>query len=114
MADHTRDINAACSMRFSPDEKHLFVGNAGEETISIYSRDPETGLLEQLCCLPVSGEYPKDIAVFPDNKHIAVMNHESGNITFFSVDYEKGLLVMCAKEILCNQPNCCAIVRVAP
>ena len=65
-------------------------------------------------CAPVSGEYPKDIAVFPDNKHIAVMNHESGNITFFAVDYEKGLLVMCAKELKCNQPNSCAIVRVAP
>ncbi len=103
---------AACSMRFSPDETHLFCGNAGDETVSVFNRDPETGMLELLCSLPISGEYPKDIAVFPDGKHIASLNHESGTITFFTVDYEKGLLVMCAKELKCNQPNCCAIVRV--
>ncbi len=104
---------AACAMRFSVDEKHLFCSNAGDETISVYKRDEESGLLTQICCLPISGEYPKDIAVFPDDKHIASINHESGTITFFTVDYEKGLLVMCAKEVRCNEPNCCAIVKVS-
>lgn len=103
---------AACCMRFSSDERYLFCGNAGDETVSVYRRDPETGLLEMLCCLPISGEYPKDVAVFPDDQHIAAINHQSGSITFFKVDYEKGLLVMSAKEIKCNEPNCCVIVKV--
>ena len=94
---------AACALRFSPDEKHMFCGNAGDETVSVYNRDPETGLLTQICCLPISGEYPKDIAVFPDDKHIACINHGSGTITFFKVDY----------EIKCNEPNSCAIVKVS-
>jgi 6-phosphogluconolactonase len=114
MGPKHKQIAAACCMRFSADQQYLYCGNAGDETVSVFKRDAETGMLTLLCSLPVSGEYPKDIAVFPDNRHIAVMNHESGNITFFSVDYEKGLLVMCAKELRCNQPNCCAIVRVAP
>ena len=114
MGPKGKKIAAACCMRFSEDQQYVYCGNAGDETVSIFRRNAETGMLELLCSLPPSGEYPKDIAVFPDNKHIAVMNHESGNITFFAVDYEKGLLVMCAKEIKCNQPNCCAIVRVAP
>ncbi len=114
MGPKHKQIAAACCMRFSEDEQYMYCGNAGDETVSIFKRDKETGMLELLCSLPVSGEYPKDIAVFPDNQHIAVMNHESGNITFFRVDYEKGLLVMCAKEIKCNQPNSCVIVRVAP
>ena len=104
---------AACALRFSPDEKHMFCGNAGDETVSVYNRDPETGLLTQICCLPISGEYPKDIAVFPDDKHIACINHGSGTITFFKVDYEKGLLIMSANEIKCNEPNSCAIVKVS-
>ena len=104
---------AACALRFSPDEKHMFCGNAGDETVSVYNRDPETGLLTQICCLPISGEYPKDIAVFPDDRHIACINHGSGTITFFKVDYEKGLLIMSANEIKCNEPNSCAIVKVS-
>lgn len=105
-------LTAACSMRFSNDETHMFCGNAGDNTITVYDRDKETGLLEYLCCLPISGSYPKDICVFPDDKHIAAVNHESGSITFFTVDYEKKLLVMNGKEIKVNEPNSCVIVKV--
>lgn len=105
-------LAAACSMRLSADEKYLYCGNAGDEVISIYTRDGETGLLALICSLPVSGEYPKDIAVFPDNQHIASINHETGTITFFKVDYEKGLMVMSGKEIKVDEPNCCAVVKI--
>jgi 6-phosphogluconolactonase len=105
-------LTAACSMRLSNDEKHLFCGNAGDNTVTVYKRSHKTGLLEFLCCLPISGSYPKDICVFPDDKHIAAVNHENGSITFFTVDYAKGLLVMNGKEIHVNEPNSCAIVKV--
>lgn len=105
-------LTAACSMRLSPDERYLYCGNAGDETISVYERDKETGLLKQLCCLPISGEYPKDIAVFPDDQHIASINHETGSITFFKVDYEKGLLVMSCKQVNVDEPNSCVFVHV--
>lgn len=106
-------LTAACSIRFSSDQAYVFCGNAGDETVSVYKRDAETGLLTQICCLPISGEYPKDIAVFPDDQHIACINHESNSITFFKVDYEKGLLIMSSSEIRCNEPNCCALVKVS-
>ncbi len=106
-------LTAACSIRFSPDEKHLFCGNAGDNTVTIYNRDTKTGLLEHLCSLPVSGGYPKDICVFPDDKHLASFNHEDGSITFFTIDYDKGLIIMNGKEIRVNEPNCCALVKVS-
>ncbi len=105
-------MTAACAMRLSQDQKYLYCSNAGENTVSVFSRDEKTGLLTRLCCLPISGEYPKDIAVFPDNRHIASINHESGTITFFAVDYEKKLLVMSGRSIPVNEPNCCAIVKI--
>ena len=105
-------LTAACAIRFSSDEKHLFCSNAGDDTVSIYKRDEETGLLELICCLPISGEYPKDIAIFPDDQHIASLNHETGSITFFHIDYEKGLLVGSANPVRVDEPNCCAIVKV--
>lgn len=105
-------LTAACAMRFSPDQKHMFCSNAGDETVAMYERNPETGILTMQCCLPISGEYPKDITVFPDDRHLAAVNHESGTLTFFSIDYEKGLLIMSANEIKCNEPNCCVMVKV--
>lgn len=106
------NLTAACAMRLSPDEKYVYCTNAGENTVSIYARDEETGFLTMICCLPISGEYPKDVAVFPDQKHIASVNHDSGTISFFEVDYEKGLLVMCGRSVTVNEPNCCAIARI--
>ncbi|MDO5416046.1 MAG: lactonase family protein [Lachnospiraceae bacterium] len=106
------ELTAACAMRLSPDNRYLYCTNAGDNTLSIYTRDEDTGLLELLSCLPISGDYPKDVAVFPDEKHVACVNHESGSITFFKVDYENGLLVMCGLPVKVNEPNCCAIVKI--
>lgn len=112
--DRLSQLTAACAMRFSPDkeQKHIYCANAGDNTVSIYNRDFETGLLNLVCCLPISGDYPKDIAVFPDLNHIASINHGSDSISFFKVDYENGLLVMCNRSIKVNEPNCCVIVKI--
>ena len=107
----TSRMTAACAMRYTPDEQHLFCSHAGDKTVSLYERDAETGLLTFKFCLPISGDYPKDIAVFPDGKHLASINHE-GSVSFFRVDYEKGLLVMSSRSIPINEPNCCEIVKI--
>ena len=106
------NLTAACAMRLSRDGKYIYCTNAGENTVSIYSRDEQTGLLTMICCLPISGNYPKDVAIFPDGRHLASVNHDSGTLTFFSVDYEKGLLVMSGRAVEVNEPNCCAIVKI--
>ena len=104
-------LPAACAMHFSPDEKYLFCSNAGDNTVTMFERDEETGTLTMRFCLPISGDYPKDIAIFPDGKHLASINHE-GTISFFKIDYEKGLLVMSRRSIPVNEPNCCEIVKI--
>lgn len=109
--DEPNQLTAACAMRLTPDEKHLFCSNAGDNTVSLYERNVETGMLTFRFCLPISGDYPKDIAVFPDGEHIAAINHE-GSISFFRVDYEQGLLVMSGRSISVNEPNCCEIVKI--
>ena len=104
---------AACQMRFSPDPdaSHLFVSNAGINTITIYDRDKATGLLTMKGSLPIAGEYPKDFCIFPDEKHLAVANNESGTITFFNIDYEQGLLTMCARELEVDETNSICMVE---
>lgn len=104
-------LTAACAIRFGPDEKHLFCSNAGDNSVAMYDRDEETGMLTLRFCLPISGDYPKDIAIFPDGEHLAAINH-GGSISFFRIDYEKGLLVMSERSIEINEPNCCEIVRI--
>ncbi len=105
-------MTAACAIRMAQDGRHLFCSNAGDNSVSVYDRDPDTGLLKLLCCLPISGDYPKDVAIFPDSRHLASINHASNSISFFNIDYEKGLLTMCNRSISINEPNCCVITKV--
>ncbi len=98
--------NAASGLALAPDGKHLFCTTAGENTVSMYEIDTETGLLTKKFTLPVSGDYPKDLVIFPDSKHIAVANHGSNTITTFTVDYEKNIIVMKGKPHKIETPNC--------
>ena len=98
--------SAASALNFSSDFKYLVSSNAGDNSVVIYRIDPDNGYLYKILCLPISGEYPKDAALFPDNRHLVSLNHESNTMTFFSVDLDKGLLVMHGKEIKVDKPNC--------
>ena len=104
--------SASCGMKLSPSGDYLYCSTAGENTSAIFKVDKETGMLTRLCCLPISGEYPKDIDVFPGEKTLVVLNHETSEIRFFTVDYEKGLIVMKGKPIHIETPNCILISKV--
>ncbi len=97
--------NAASGLALAPDGKHLFCTTAGENTVSMYEIDSETGLLEKKFTLPISGDYPKDLVIFPDNQHIAIANHASNTITTFKVDYEKNIITMNSRPLKVETPN---------
>ena len=98
--------SAASALNFSSDFKYLVSSNAGDNSVVIFKIDPDNGYLSKVLCLPISGEYPKDAALFPDNRHLVSLNHESNTMTFFNVDLKKGLLIMHGKEIKIDKPNC--------
>ena len=104
--------DCAAAITISPDGKHLFTSTAGDNSVAMFTINPEDGTLEKDFALPVSGEYPKDIALFPDGKHIAVVNHESNSITTFTIDYENKVLVMKGKPMKVETPNCILITKV--
>ncbi|MBO4776823.1 MAG: lactonase family protein [Lachnospiraceae bacterium] len=85
------------ALKFSEDRNYIITSSAGDNSVEIFKRDNETGMLTKVLGLPISGTYPKDAALFPDLKHLVSLNHESSTLTFFNVDLEKGLLSMCAE-----------------
>lgn len=104
--------SAASALNFSEDENYLLSTNAGDNSVIIYKIDHKTGELTKILCLPISGDYPKDAALFPDNKNLVSLNHESNTLTFFHVDLAKGLIVMNGKEIPIEKPNCVIFHRL--
>lgn len=98
--------SAASALNLSQDGRYLVSSNAGDNSVILYHIDQGTGLLSKILCLPISGEYPKDAALFPDNRHLVSLNHESNTMTFFTVDLKRGLIVLNGREMQVDQPNC--------
>jgi 6-phosphogluconolactonase len=94
------------------DFKYLVSSTAGENNVVIFEIDKKTGLLTRSLCMPISGDYPKDAALFPDNRHIISLNHDTNTMTFFEADLKNGLLVMHGKEIPVDAPNCVVFHRL--
>jgi len=101
--------SACCALKFSPSGKYLLTSSAGENTVGIFRADPDTGLLEKICILPISGGYPKDVDLLPDERTLVVLCHESNYMRFFTVDYERGTIVMKGKQLPVETPNCILI-----
>lgn len=110
--DYHAGGTAASALNFSDDYKYMISSNAGDNSVIIYKIDEKQGLLSKILCLPVSGDYPKDVALFPDNKHLVSLNHESDSMTFFNVNLEKGTLVMNGPEVKVPSPNCVILHKV--
>lgn len=113
LSDELDEIHdAASGLALAPDGKHLFCSTAGDNSVAMFEVDEETGFLTKKFALPISGEYPKDIAIFPDSRHLAVANHESNTITTFAINYEKNTLVMKGKPIKVETPNCISFYHI--
>ena len=96
----------SCTLKLSCDGNYLISSSAGNNSVVVFRIDQETGLLTKVFCLPISGSYPKDAALFPDGRHLVSLNNESGTMTFFHSDLENGIIAMSSKEIKIERPNC--------
>jgi 6-phosphogluconolactonase len=97
--------SAGTDIILTEDGSHLMVSNAGDNSVTIYNVDRETGMLTAVSSLSISGDYPKYIRLFPDEKHLMSMNHDGNTITLFSVHWDRGLLVMSGKDVHISKPN---------
>lgn len=107
-----KDHCSSQNMEFSLDGKYLYCANAGTTEMAIFERDAETGLLTMNSVIPISGDFPKALAIFPGNQHFISLNHQSNEICTFRMDYEKKYALMDGKPLKIDKPNCVYIHKL--
>lgn len=107
---HSTGTAASC-LNLSEDCKFILAANAGDNSVALF-RIEKDGTLDKRFCLPISGEYPKDVALFPGNKHLVSCNNESDSLTFFTVDVDNGTLIMNGPEMKVMKPNCINFLKL--
>ena len=111
--DYHAGNSAAYAIQISEDDNYIYCSNAGDNSVSAFKRDKKTGTLEKLFTLPISGDFPKDIAVTDDNRFLLSVNNESNTISFFRLDLKKNIIVMNGPMKTFRQGNCLIIHRLS-
>lgn len=75
--------NTVSELQFSPDEKFLFVGNRGHDSIVVFKHDPRTNELSVHDWLMTGGETPRAFAVCPEGKWLFIANQDGSNIRVY-------------------------------
>ena len=110
--DYHAGNSAAYALQISADGRYIYCSNAGDNSVSAFRRDKDTGFLTKLFTLPISGDFPKDIATSEDNKYLLSINNESDTISFFRMDLKNNTLVMYAPMEKFPAGNCIIIHKL--
>lgn len=84
--------NKCADIHLSKDERFLYGSNRGENTIAVFERNTETGMINKIQNMSVHGDWPRNFTIDPTGKFMLVANQYSENISVFKIDTETGKL----------------------
>lgn len=96
--------NTAAEIALDNTGKFLYVSNRGEDTIALFSVDPETGKLSFRERYPSGGKTPRTFAIDPTGRWMFVANQTSNAITLFQRDPRTGRLAATSKSLAVAAP----------
>ncbi|WP_282040842.1 lactonase family protein [Winogradskyella flava] len=102
-----QNIYRAADVHISPDGKFLYASNRGpeEDSISIFSINPENGTLTLIEHERTYGEHPRNFAIEPSGEFLLVANQFTNNIIVFRRDIKTGKLSKLNQEIVVKNPS---------
>jgi len=99
------EFNACADIHLSKDEQFLYGSNRGENTIVVYKRNSENGMLERIQSISVEGNWPRNFTISPNGKFLLVANQRSNNISVYKVNTELGKLTF-LHSVEASKPVC--------
>ncbi len=100
--------NHCSAIKISPDGRHLYVGNRGEDTITLFGIDQVSGHIEFMEATASGGQTPRDFAFSATGKCVVVANQDSDLVCLFRRDPQTGLLKRFGQNLRTGSPMCIA------
>ncbi|HEV2633716.1 MAG TPA: lactonase family protein [Actinocrinis sp.] len=88
----------------SPDGRHVYVSNRGEESIAVFAVSEDGGDLAPAGNWPCGGSWPRHLTLTPDGRALFCANQRSGTVTVFRVDPADGSLTATGQALEVDQP----------
>lgn len=97
--------SACAAVKFSPDERFLYVSNRGHDSICCFELDG-LGRLRPVETVSSQGRTPRDLALDASGRYLLAANQESDCISVFSRNPENGRLTFTGFRAELRQPVC--------
>lgn len=104
--------NTSAEVRVHPNGKFLYGSNRGDESLVIYSIDPEKGTLKVVDWVKSYGITPRNFNLDPTGDWLIAANQASDNLVVFRVDPQTGKLTPAGTRYEAKAPTCIRFLPV--
>ena len=101
--------STVAEIRLHPNGRFVYVSNRGHDSVAVFARDPESGLLGSVEIVPCGGKHPRNFALTPDGRWLLCANRDSGDLVVFHVDPATGRLRPSGRWAPVPEPVCVLI-----
>lgn len=105
--------NTTAEIVASPDGRHLYVSNRGQDSIARFDISPQGGLLTYAGSIATGGARPRFFTLDPAAQHLYVANQDSDSITVFHIDHATGSLIATGVSISVGSPSAISFVAAS-
>ena len=104
--------NTAAEIAVDAKGRFLYVSNRGNDSIAVFSIDPDNGTLKSLEWVPSGGKTPRNFVIDPTGKWLFAANQDSNNIKLLRIDQRSGRLTPTNRSLKVVSPVCVCIVSL--
>ncbi|MEM6602085.1 MAG: lactonase family protein [Verrucomicrobiota bacterium] len=102
-------FNSASEILVHPNGKFLYSGNRGNDSVTVYAADPNSGELKVIEVEPVRGAWPRNINLDSTGSWLLAAGADSNTVSLFRIDPDTGELQFQRKGSI-NVPNAICIL----
>ncbi len=93
-------FNSAAEILIHPNGKFVWSSNRGNDSITCYRANPDTGALSVTEVEPIRGAWPRNINIDPSARWILAAGAHSDTVSVFKIDQETGELAYQARGLI--------------
>ena len=98
--------NTTAEVRVHPNGRFVYGSNRGHDSIAVFAREPQTGLLTLVEIVPCGGKHPRNFALSPDGAWLVCGHMNSDTLAVFRVDSATGRLSRVGESVQVPMPVC--------
>jgi 6-phosphogluconolactonase len=103
------ELNTSAEIRIHPNGRFVYASNRGHDSIAVFARDAQSGLLSLVEIVPCGGKHPRNYALSSDGNWLLCANRDTNNVVVFRVDPESGRLTLTKNSVTIGKPVCVLI-----